>query len=343
MKSVGEAQILFAATVGKNHGNLAGIDLHFVDFEKAAKKRVYDLAWVEAMSAPTRADAIAGIKNAPGLTPSERNALISAYKREQDFRKAQAKEQLEKVITGIQDDFVTRAFDAKNPLTHPEVEKSILEPTGEGSKTFFHNLIDKRVKAVIDNTNMPYTTDNGKAIADILLRNADPNQKHLTPTEILAEVHKVDSYSLTTAKNLIKTMNVTNSDVFKNTNATLLGQFGYLGGMQAFGEKPLGQIYYNNAATAILADLAETPLKGEALMHRMYELAEPYLQQHWASLGEPSSEITARMNAMGLKQSPSGNIVPPAAQKVVPLPVGSIPKRKAGESFDEFNKRTGGL
>ncbi len=131
-------------------------------------KGINDLAWVEAMSAPTRADAIAGIKNAPGLTPSERNALISAYKREQDFRKAQAKEQLEKVITGIQDDFVTRAFDAKNPLTHPEVEKSILEPTGEGSKTFFHNLIDKQVKAVIDNTNLPYTTDNGKAIADIL-------------------------------------------------------------------------------------------------------------------------------------------------------------------------------
>ena len=343
MKSVGEAQILFAATVGKNHGNLAGIDLHFVDFEKAGRKRIYDLAWQEAMSAPTRVDAIAGIKNVDGLTPPERNALISAYKREQDFRKAKAKEQLEEVTTGIQDDFVTRTYDAKNPLTHDEIDNSILPPVGSGSKSFFHGLIDKQVKAVIDNTNLPYTTDNGKAIADILLRNADPNQKPLTSTEILAEVPKMDSYSLATAKNLIKTMDVTGSDVFKNTDTSLKSLFGYEGMLTGFGAKPLGAIFYNNAMTEILADLAKSPLKGVELRNRIYELAEPYLKEHWASSGDTPKEITARMKAMGIKQSPSENIVQPIVSKVVPLPVGSIPKRKAGESFDEFNKRTGGL
>jgi len=153
----------------------------------------------------------------------------------------------------------------------------------------------------------------------------------------------MDSYSLATAKNLIKTMDVTGSDVFKNTDTSLKSLFGYEGMLTGFGAKQLGAIFYNNAMTEILADLAKSPLKGVELRNRIYELAEPYLKEHWASAGDTPKEITARMKAMGIKQSPSENIVQPIVPKVVPLPVGSIPKRKAGESFDEFNKRTGGL
>ena len=310
--------------------------------ENAIKKVGYDATWQTAISMPDEKSAMEFIENEKGLTPTERNSLLTAASRHFTAGEARQKTEKDKAIATVQDDFVTRAYDSEKLLTHPEVDSSILEPTGSGSKAFFHDLIDKREKAVIENKNLPYTTDNGKAIADILLRNTDPNQKPLTPTQILEEVSKPDSYSLSTAQNLIKTMDVTNTDIFKNTDASLKAMFGYEGILKGFGTKPLAAVYYNNAMVEILADQAKSPLKGAELRNRIYELAEPYLREHWSSSGDTEGDIGMRLKAMGVKQSPSSKIVSPPAPNVQPpsLP-GSVQKRKPGESLEAFIKRTG--
>jgi len=309
--------------------------------ENAIAKTNYNTAWNNIITAPSRDDAVRVVKDS-ALLPSEKNALISRYDQEVAFKKAQAKEQKEADIAKVQDDFVTRAYDPKNPLTHSEVDSAILEPVGGGSKAFFHELINKRVKAVIDETNLPYTTDNGKAIADILLRNTDPDQKPLTPTQILEEVPKRDSYSLQTAQNLIKAMDVTSTDIFKNTDASLKAMFGYEGILKGFGTKPLAAVYYNNAMVEILTDQAKSPLKGAELRNRIYELAEPYLREHWTSSGDTEGNIDMRLKAMGIKQSPSAKVVPPPAQQVqTPSAPGIVLKRKVGETYPEWEKRHG--
>ena len=100
MKSVGEAQILFAATVGKNHGNLAGIDLHFVDFEKAGRKRIYDLALQSALGAESRVAGLEIISNNKVLTGPERTNLMAMYERLLNAKEAKAKKDLENIREG---------------------------------------------------------------------------------------------------------------------------------------------------------------------------------------------------------------------------------------------------
>jgi len=100
MKSVGEAQILFAATVGKNHGNLAGIDLHFVDFEKAGRKRDYDLALQSALGAESRVAGLEIISNNKVLTGPERTNLMAMYERLLNAKEAKAKKDLENIREG---------------------------------------------------------------------------------------------------------------------------------------------------------------------------------------------------------------------------------------------------
>ena len=281
----------------------------------------------------------------PGFMKKYKLTINQAQNIAQSFKGIVAgqKEEHETAITKIQNDFVTRAFDRKNPLMHSEIEASALNAVGAGSKIFFHDLVDQRASAIVDDSNLPYTTDNGKAIADVLLRNADPNQRPLTATEILSRVPKLDSYSLKTAEHLIKTMDVTNTDVFKNTDASLKTMFGYEGVLKGFGAKPLGAIYYNNAMTEILADLTKTPVKGTELRNRINELAEPYLKEYWMSSGETPNDIKTRLDAMGIKQSPSVRIIaPPAPNKVQPpFSSGSVVKRKPNETIGEYLKRTG--
>ena len=100
MKSAGEAQILFAATVGKNHGNLAGIDLHFVDFEKAGRKRIYDLALQSALGAESRVAGLEIISNNKVLTVPERTNLMAMYERLLNAKEAKAKKDLENIREG---------------------------------------------------------------------------------------------------------------------------------------------------------------------------------------------------------------------------------------------------
>ena len=100
MKSAGEAQILFAATVGKNHGNLAGIDLHFIDFEEAGRKRDYDLALQSALGAESRVAGLEIISNNKVLTVPERTNLMAMYERLLNAKEAKAKKDLENIREG---------------------------------------------------------------------------------------------------------------------------------------------------------------------------------------------------------------------------------------------------
>ncbi|MCF7811449.1 hypothetical protein K9N50_10730 [bacterium] len=220
------------------------------------------------------------------------------------------------------------------------VEQIKTMPDAVDNPEFWYKALNDQNDAIRKKQNLPYTEDNGKAIADILLMNADPNQKPLTETDILNRVAQPNTYSLKTATNLIKASDVTETTVFKNTDASLKTLFGYEGLLRGFGSKPLGRIYYNNAMVEILADQAENPLKGAELRNRIYEIAEPYLRQHWESSGETEGDIDMRMKAMGIKVSPVPKIVPPP-KIVTPPPVSGYPKKKDGETEDQYLKRIG--
>ncbi len=322
-----------------NRAVTAAIHAGYIDADAGETLRLkhieqvtYTTVWENVLAAPTHDDAMKIIEAAP-LNVSEKNSLSAAYIRETDFQKAQKKEALKAEHAAIQTDFITRAYDAKKPLTHAEVDSSTLEATGDGSKAFFHNLIDARTKAVIEGNNLPYTTSNGQTLADLLKKNADPDTPALPSSEILSYVGRPDGISISAAESLIKAADVTGSDVFKNTNAALQAQFGYEGLLKGFGNRPLGSIYYNNTMTAILDDLARTPQKGPDLRKRMNEIAQPYLEDFWKDTGESKEDIAKKLKLMGRPLSPGLNVIPPPE----PPPV---PRRNPGESIEDYMKRT---
>ena len=58
-------------------------------------------------------------------------------------------------------------------------------PESIDNPAFWYKALNDQNKAIKENQNLPYTENNGKAIADVMLRNADPSQKPLTETDIL--------------------------------------------------------------------------------------------------------------------------------------------------------------
>ncbi len=219
------------------------------------------------------------------------------------------------VINKTQSDFIGRVYNPKNPLTPVEVDNSNLPPVGDGSKAFFHSLIESRAKAIRENKNLPYIVSNGKTLADILTRNSNPNLPPLSPKEILSYVGKEDGLSVTHAEHFIKAADVTETDIFKNTEATLKSNFGYEGLMTGFGNKPLGAIYYNNAITEIIEEMARRPLKGSSLRNRMMEIAIPHLNDYMTEIGEDKEEIAKKLKSLGKPLSPSINLVPESKPK----------------------------
>jgi len=223
---------------------------------------------------------------------------------------AKEKKELESAQSITQNDFVVRAFDEKKPLIDIEIDNSNLDATGAGSKYFFKNLIRERDKAIIEEKNRPYTTTNGKTLANILLENTNPDNPPMNEAKILGYVAQKEGISIQTAKDLMGTMDIRSTPIFKNTEASLKIQFGYEGILTGFGAKPLGALYYNNAMTDILTDLAKTPLKGTELRNRIYELSTPYLEEYWKAAGETQDEVDKRLKLMGVKQSPITKIIP---------------------------------
>lgn len=268
----------------------------------------YQDAWQDVLAAPDREAAMDIIKEAP-LEVGEKNALIVAYDRETKFQEAQEEERKNEIITEAQDDFITRAYDVDNPLTHSEIDSSALEPTGGGSKAFFHNLIDKRAEAILKDERSPFEVTDPKVLAKLLLRENDPNVPPLSATEILSLVG--DGIGVGTAQSLVKTLDVRNSDVFKNTEAFLKFRFGYEGILKGFGDKPIGALFYNSAMTEILTNLAATPLKGAELRDKMYELSKPYLEQYWDAADKDVDDLDELLGLMGVKSSPASKLLPP--------------------------------
>jgi len=274
---------------------------------QALKKIDIQEAWNDVMASESHAEALQIIK-ATHLSAGEKSSLITSYDREMAFREAQEKEVIEAEINETQDDFITRAYDSSNPLTHSEVDSSALEPTGGGSKAFFHTLIEKRVAAIQKEERDPYSETDPKVLAKILLRENDLNQPPMSATEILGLVG--NGLGVQTAQSLIKTINVRNTDAFKHTEAALKAQFGFEGLLKGFGAKPLGAVYSGKAMDEILEDLAKKPLKGKELRDRMYELAQPYLEQYWEASGKDSEYVDKTLKLMGLMSSPMSKMLP---------------------------------
>lgn len=153
----GDIEDINSLTLGAISGNIIRADVGEKAKATALRradavihKRIVDTAWFAAMSAPDRKTAIEIIKEIEGLSGTERNSLISAYKREQDAKEAKIKTELETAQRKTQNDFIKRVDDTKNPLGYAEIENSNLEPVGKGSKSFFKGLVDKKTKATLE-------------------------------------------------------------------------------------------------------------------------------------------------------------------------------------------------
>lgn len=282
--------------------------------EAALEKLDWTTAWNDIINIRDR-DEVTAILWDTDLSVDKKNSLISNWEREQSFTRAREKEARNEAVTKIQDDFVGRI----NSLTPSEVHQSGLPPIGSGSKMFFLNLIEKKAKAIETEGEDPFTTTNYVLLAQLLLQNADPEQPALTTSGILDYVPMEDGLSMSVAQSLIKTVDVLKTSVFKNTEAALKHQFGYEGVMVGFGSKQLGAIYYNNAMTEILKELAETPLKGIALRDKMQEIAVPHLRQYMTEYGESESTVDKKLRLMGVR-------IPPAT-KIIDIP----PERDTGK------------
>jgi hypothetical protein len=264
-------------------------------------------AWNDIINIESRSE-VTAILSETDLPMSERNTLLSSWTREQSFKRAQAKVARDEAITRIQNDFVSRI----NELTPTEVQQSGLEPVGFGSKMFFLNLVEKKASAIEAEKNDPYLTTNPVVLAQLMTEGANPDIAPLSATEILSYVPIEDGLSIKDAGTLINTTDVRKTDIFKNTEAALKVQFGYEGVLAGFGSKQLGAIYYNNAMSEVLVSLAKTPLSGEALRLKIYEIAGPYLEQYMREYGDSQEQIDKKLKLLGIKASPMQKVVAPA-------------------------------
>lgn len=233
--------------------------------------------------------------------------------REMTRQTARTKKIDDAAITETQNDFVNRL----DEITPADIRESNLPPVGGGSKLFFLDLLNKKSEAVLAAKSKPYTTSNGAVLAQLMIENADPEVAPLSASEILSYIPREDGLSIADARSLINTTDVRKTDIFKNTEAALKTQFGYEGLLAGFGSKQLGALYYNNAMSEILESLALEPLRGIELRDKMNEMAGPFLEQYMREYGESQDQIDKKLRLIGVKTSPSKNIITPPSDKKV--------------------------
>jgi len=317
------------------------------DANKVQEQRHIDFTWSKVLEMEDREDAETFINENPNLSTENKKSLLTSYDRNQRAEKTQAKVEQDAAIQSDQEDFVSRVYSTDKPLTHEDIDNSSLKPTGQGSKQAFHKLIDKQQKEILSGKSTGLNEDN----SDMLLRmyeiNSDPNQKNLTADEILDRVGK--GISIKTAEKMIKTMDVTNSKVYKFADNSFKSQFGYEGIVKGFGDKQIGALLYADAMTEIHEVLAEEPLKGQALKAKMAEVVAPYLEQYWETTHMSQSDQRERLKLLGGHPSSASNILNTRKKTPDETPEavkqtkenGGIIKRREGESITDFGKRTG--
>ena len=150
------------------------------------------------------------------------------YFESQEARKKAAEEQLRKeaTVSGLE------AFRART-LT-PEIVGQIINTPGtdENDIKFWFGKLEEQNKAILSDNNLPYTTNDGKTLADLFVQISDPNAKAITANQITGMIGR--GLSVQTSGNLLKLADVTQTDVFKNTEVSIKGIFGYEGRQRGF-------------------------------------------------------------------------------------------------------------
>lgn len=279
--------------------------------EQALHETYYQEAWRDVMAAEGREEALAIIKEAPELTPGERNALTVAYDREMAAQEAAAKKKREEEISTTQADFLTRIYnpgDDTEALTHPEIDASNLPESGDGSKASYHRLLDSHTQDILSGRVSPYAYTDSKFLTEFFRVSRDPESPPMSSTDIAGFVDR-KLVGTDMAEHLYKTVDVRGSDIFKLTEKTLQEQFAQEGLLKGFGYKAIGSIYYGRAMKDILAELAVRPKKGAELQQAMFEIAEPYLRAYWETIHELPGNVDEKLKAMGLPSTPSLNML----------------------------------
>lgn len=311
-KTVKQAEVAHKLAFQNNHGHPDLLKQHNLLFQEAYEKARYDNIYNFASAMATRDEAEAFVKKQK--LGSDEPKMLRDIKTA--FETQEAK--VIKLIEEIAKKTSLKGLGIRNKLElTPEIIKEITETPGIKNPTFWYNAINEQNKAIRDRKNLPYTESNGKAVADLIRDEQDATKRKLTATEVIDLATKDNTISMDFAKSFILTTSIRKDPIFINTETALKIQFGYEGLLTGFGAKPLGALYYNNAISEILTDLAETPLKGMELRDRIYELAAPYLKEYWLAADENQDEIDKRLKLMGVKLSPAAKLIPVAP--VVPV------------------------
>ena len=317
------------------------------DAVEVQNQRHIDYTWSKILDIDDRDIAEDFVNENPNLSTESKKSLLLAYDRNQRAEKARIKTESDAAVQKDQETFVSQVYNTDEPLTHEAIDNSNLKPVGPGSKQFFHKLIDKREKEILSGKSSKISVDDPSVVVDMLSINSDPNQKNLTADEILDRVG--NGLSVKTAEKMVKTMDVTKTDVYKFADDAFKSQFGYEGYVKGFGDKQIGSLLYAKAMTDVIDALAKEPLKGQALRAKMTEIVTPYLEQYWDTTHMSGKDQRERLKTLGGSPSSAANILNTRRPKVIETPEevkkiqeqGGVVQRLEGESISDFGKRIG--
>lgn len=308
--------------------------------DKKIEQDNYDSTWDKATSQPNR-DIAEQIVKESGLSADNEAKMITRLKTFYETQEIKKKEAETQAVNQWEAEALKKFRD--NTFSVTDIDTA---PKGI-DKVQWEDRLNRHNKALLEGKKSPfeeYDPATYAEVSNLVDAQAETSITIITPQKIRSYVGKGLNGGLKPeqAEHFIDRLGKRRDDeTFRNTQDAIKGVFGYEGLLTGFGNKPLGGIYYNNAMTEILEFVKTTPLKGSELRKKMYEIAEPHMYQYWESIKEPQSVIKQKLEAIGIKYSPSNFIVQPPKETPEPVIPGTVPKRNPGESLLDYNKRLG--
>ena len=308
--------------------------------DKKIEQDNYDSTWNKATSQPSR-EIAEGIVKESGLSADNEAKMITRLKTFYETQEIRKKEAEDQAVNQWEAESLKKFRDNTFSVTDIDTAPKGVDKVQWEDRLKSHNEALKRGEKSPFEEYDPATY---AEVSNLVDAQAETSLTIITPQKIRSYVGKGINGGLKPeqAEHFIDRLGKRrDDDTFKSTQDAIKGVFGYEGLLTGFGNKPLGGIYYNNAMTEIIEFTRTTPLKGSELRKKMYEIAEPHMYQYWESAKESQSVIKQKLEAIGIKYSPSHFIVPPPKEQPEPITPGTVPKRNPGESLLDYNKRLG--
>jgi hypothetical protein len=149
----GDVDFINKSTAGAVSAGILKADVGETARQNALRKVEYDSTWQTAIGMPDEESATEFIEKEKGLTPTERNSLLTAASRHFTAEEARQKETVEKQRE------LDRAKlwekEKKNELTYQDIDATSLDEKEKRSEA---DRLDKRNKAIVDGEKDPFKT-----------------------------------------------------------------------------------------------------------------------------------------------------------------------------------------